>query len=392
MQVRRDQARSLDLRHPWVYLTALRKPPKNLPPGSLVDLTAEDGRFLVRGYFNDQSQIAVRVLTFDPAEVIDAGFFGARLAAAHARRAAVRAGDTTAWRLCFAEADLLPGLIVDVYGEWVVTQLLTAGMEAWRPVIVAALAKLLAPRGIFDRSDGEDRRRHEGLEPHSGVAYGEEPPAEVEYREHGRRFLADLRGGHKTGAYLDQRDNRLAVAAHAAGRRVLNAFAFTGGFGLYTATAGAAEVVHVDSSAPALELCLRNLALNGIETGQELCCDNVFDALRRFRQEGRRFDLVILDPPKFAAGRAQVDRALRGYRDLNQHALRLLEPGGMLATFSCSGAVDAPTFQKTLAGAALSNSQTVQIVQTLGQPADHPLLLSFPEGAYLKGLVLRVVS
>ncbi|NUP98694.1 MAG: class I SAM-dependent rRNA methyltransferase, partial [Armatimonadetes bacterium] len=294
-------------------------------------------------------------------------------------------------RLIFAEADRLPGLIVDRYGQWLVVQILTAGMEVWRETVVAALTEW-HPRGIYERSESEDRRRHEGLEPRAGLLWGEEPPETIEIREQGHTFGVDLRAGHKTGFYLDQRENRARVAAYAAGRRVLNAFSYSGGFGVYAAAAGAREVVHVDSSAPALELCRANLARNRLSEGQELVEENVFDALRRFREEHRPFDLVVLDPPKFAASRRQLERASRGYKDLNVSAFRLLPPGGLLATFSCSGAMDPESFAKVVAAAAADAGRQVQVVETLGQPADHPVLLAFPEGRYLNGLVCRVLD
>jgi 23S rRNA (cytosine1962-C5)-methyltransferase len=434
--VRRERAESLKRRHPWVFAGQLAHPPKSLPAGVIVDLHDEQGGFLARGGYNGESRIAVRVLGFDP-EPIDAAFIARRVRDAVARRnlvlipndheplpagavpscgAAVpaacrRDACTTTWppldarqspsgilpeetdaaRLIFAEADRLPGIIVDRYGDWLVLQILSAAMERWREVIVAALVETCAPRGIYERSEGEDRRQHEGLEPHVGTVWGEEPPDEIVIRENGLCFAVDVRGGQKTGFYLDQRDNRAAVAAHCAGAEVLNAFSYSGGFGLYAAQAGAARVTHVDSSAAALELCAANIARNPSETVHELVQENVFDALRRFRAEGRGFDFVILDPPKFAASRQALERAARGYRDLNAGALRLLAPGGRLATFSCSGAVDRGLFNRIVADAAVDAGRDLRVIAELGHPGDHPVLMSFPEGVYLKGLLAEVV-
>ncbi|MCZ7599975.1 MAG: class I SAM-dependent rRNA methyltransferase [Gammaproteobacteria bacterium] len=388
--MRKDRQRSLEQGHPWVFYGSLQKPPGNLPAGLVVDLVDERDQFLARGQYNDRSQIVVRVLTFRE-ETVDAGFIADRIAAAVARRSAVLDGETDSCRLVFAEADQLPGLIVDRYAGFLVVQILTAGMEVWRDAIVTALSAL-QPDGIFERSDSEDRRRHEGLGTQTGLLAGDAPPDEVVIAEHGRRFAVDLREGHKTGYYLDQRENRQAVARYCGGARVLNAFAYTGGFGIYAGAAGAAEVTHIDSSAPALALCERNLTLNELGEGHELVCANVFDALREYRQAGRTFDVIVLDPPKFAATRKRLEQASRGYKDLNLNALRLLEPGGVLATFSCSGAIDADLFQKIVAGAASDAGRQVQVLEVLGQPVDHPVLLSFPEGRYLKGLVCRVID
>ena len=388
--VRKDRQRSIAQGHPWVFFGSLQKPPKNLPAGTIVDLVDEKDNFLARGPYNDQSQIVVRVLSFRETKV-DEAFIADRIAGALRRRRHLLNEQTDCCRLIFAEADQLPGLIVDQYGGYLVVQILTAGMEVWRETIIATLAHL-QPLGIYERSDNEDRRRHEGLEIRSGQVDGELPPEDLTISEHGHKFTVDLRTGHKTGYYLDQRENRLAVSRYCAGKRVLNAFSYTGGFGIYAAKAGAAEVVHVDSSEPALELCRQNLELNGLNEGQELVNANVFDALREFRKEERKFDVIVLDPPKFAATRKHLDQASRGYKDLNLNALKLLEPGGILATFSCSGAVDAELFHKIVAGAAGDAGRQVQVLEVCGQPADHPVLLSFPEGRYLKGLIGQVID
>ena len=299
-------------------------------------------------------------------------------------------GEATARRLVYAESDGLPGLIVDQYGEWLVLQALTLGMERRKGEMVALLQELLAPRGIYERSD-VDVRAQEDLPQRVGPLAGEEPPAAVEIEEDGLRFAVDLRRGHKTGFYLDQRENRRAVARYCAGAEVLNAFAYTGGFAAYALRAGARRVTNLDSSAEALRAAALNLALNGLPAERaEQVEGDAFHVLRAWRDAGRAFDLVILDPPKFAFSRAQLNAATRGYKDINMLAMRLLRPRGILCTFSCSGLVSEDLFQKVVFGACLDVGREVRILQRLAQGADHPVALTFPEGAYLKGLICRV--
>jgi 23S rRNA (cytosine1962-C5)-methyltransferase len=305
---------------------------------------------------------------------------------------------TTAFRLVNAEADGLPGLIVDRYNDFLVIQCQTLGIDRRREALTELLVEALSPAGILERSD-VDARGKEGLPPVIETRYGEIPPPELTIRENGFSFLVDVHHGHKTGFYLDQRDNRAAIGPQQgllprllAGRDVLNVFAYTGAFGVYAASAGARQITHVDSSVPALETAERNVQLNGFERhDDEYIAGDAFEVLRYFREEGRQFDAVVLDPPKFAHSQGQIDRAARGYKDLNWLALRLLRPNGVLATFSCSGLVSADLFQKIVFGAAVDAGRDVQIMRRLGQAADHPVLLSFPESAYLKGLLCRVL-
>jgi 23S rRNA (cytosine1962-C5)-methyltransferase len=383
--------RSLARRHPWIFTGAIAQVRGAPASGATVDVRAADGTWLARGAWSPTSQMAVRVWSFDPDQPIDAGFFRARIAAAIARRSLpdVDPAAVTACRLVHAESDGLPGLVVDRYADWLVCQLSTAGAERWRAEIAAALAELWPCAGIYERSD-VDSRKKEGLAPVTGVLAGAEPPPLVEVGEHGMRLLVDVHRGHKTGFYLDQRDNRSRVRALAAGRTVFDCFAYTGGFGLSALLGGAAHVTQVDSSAPALAMAARNAELNGV-AGDRLSqvTDDVFQVLRRYRDQDRRFELIILDPPKFADTRSRVQRAARGYKDINLLAFKLLAPGGLLCTFSCSGAIDAPLFQKIVADAALDAGRDARIVGHLSQPADHPVALPFPEAAYLKGLVCR---
>jgi 23S rRNA (cytosine1962-C5)-methyltransferase len=334
----------------------------------------------------------VRLLSWDENEPLDDAFWARRIAASVARRGALAGDpDTSAYRLIHAEADRVPGLIVDRYGDYLVVQCLTLGIDVRRQGIVTALENTLPVAGIYERSDVEVRAQ-EGLAPAVGLLSGEAPPAGHEVLEHGHRFLVDLAGGQKTGFYLDQRENRRTLARYAPGRETLDAFAYSGGFSVYAARAGAGPITLLDVSADALALAERNLALNGLRREQDtLHCGDVFETLRLYRDQGRSFDLIVLDPPKFAPTRRHVQRASRAYKDINLFALKLLRSDGVLMTFSCSGGVDAALFQKIVFGAALDAGREVQIVERLAQGADHPVLLSFPESAYLKGLVCRVL-
>lgn len=384
-------------RHPWIFSGAIHRIEGEVQDGDLVRVVDGGGQYLATGYLNRRSQIVVRLLTWDPDEPVGADFWRCRLERAITGRAPLAADPATnAFRLVHAEADGLPGLVVDRYADFWVVQCLTLGIARRRDQIVALLANpssfpgqnLPAPAGIYARDDA-DVRRKEGLPLESGPLWGAEPPDLVEISEHGRRFLVDLKRGHKTGFYLDQRENRQRTGVYCSGADVLNAFSYTGGFGVYASQAGARTVVNVEASAEALALAEENLALNGCAP-QEMVVGDVFQVLRRFRDEGRTFDLVILDPPKFATSQAQLADASRGYKDVNLSALKLLRPGGCLVTFSCSGRVSADLFQKIVFGASVDAGRDVQILEQMTQGPDHPVLLTFPESAYLKGLACRV--
>ncbi len=384
--------RSLLQRHPWLFSGAVARIEGQPEDGAVVDVRDSEGDWLARGYLNRRSQIVVRLLTWDAAEAIDADFWRRRIARAIAGRAALRQdARTTACRLVHAESDGLPGLVVDQYGDWVVVQFLTLGVAVRQGEIVDILVDLLAPAGIWERSDVEVREK-EGLPPQAGLLWGQAPPAEVEIRENGLRFWADLIGGQKTGFYLDQRENRALLPPYCAGAEVLDGFAYSGAFGVYAAVGGARRVTLLDASGPALRLAQRNLALNQIDPGgHEFVEGNVFQVLRAWRAEGRRFDIIILDPPKLAPTAREVKRAARAYKDVNLLAFQLLRPGGTLFTASCSGGVSADLLQKILFGAALDAGRDVQIIGQLRQASDHPVALTFPEGAYLKGFICRVL-
>lgn len=410
--LKKNRAKPVLQRHPWIFSGAIQRLEGDPKDGDIVDVRDAGRNWLARGYYNSESQIRVRLLTWNEKEAIGAAFWHRRLERSFAARQALGLGRsqsapsvTTAYRLVHAESDYVPGLIVDRYADWCVVQFLTLGVERQRDTILEALVSLLAPhslRGVYERSDVAVRRK-EGLEQHSGRLWGDAPPERIEILENGHRFLVDLRAGHKTGFYLDQRDNRARFSRDAANAEVLDGFSFTGGFAVYAAAAGAAHVTLVDSSASSLELARRNVALNSERVAARVrdpalvgrtrrfdyVQEDTFEALRRFRSQGRAFDIVVLDPPKFAHSQRDVDRASRAYKDLNMVALQLVRPGGLLFTFSCSGRVSAELFQKIVFGAAIDAECRAQIIGRLSQGPDHPVALSFPEGAYLKGLICR---
>ena len=382
-------------RHPWIFSGAIKRIEGEVADGEVVEAADYRGRFLARGYLNRRSQITVRLLSWDESEVIGGDFWRRRLEQAVASREALANDPSTdAYRLVNAESDLLPGLIVDRYGDYLAVQFLTLGIERWKAELVGLMAGLLKPRGIYERSDVGVRKK-EGLDQVSGLLQGEEPPDLVEMMENSRRFLVDIKTGHKTGFYLDQRENRQKLTRYCLGGEVLNCFAYTGAFAVYAAAAGAGRITNVESSAEALELARRNLALNGstelADRDDEYVEGDVFQVLREYRDQGRVFDLIILDPPKFAYSQHQVESACRGYKDINLLAMHIIAPGGILFTFSCSGLVSPALFQKVLFGASVDACRDVQIIEKLSQASDHPILLAFPESEYLKGLVCRVI-
>ena len=383
-------------RHPWLFSGAVAQLDGRARPGDTVDVVSHQGRPLARAAWSPASQIRARVWSFDPEETIDHAFFKRRVAAAVARRTALpELAGQQGLRLIHAESDGLPGVIADRYGDTLVLQLTTAGADKWRAAIADSLHKATGCGRIYERSDVEVRNL-EGLEAVTGWLHGAAPDAEIVIAENGVRMAVDIVGGHKTGFYLDQRANRRRVAELAGGRRVLNCFCYTAGFSLQALAGGAREVVSVDSSGPALATARRNLALNPqLDAARAIWREaDVFAELRSLRAAGERYDLVILDPPKFANTAAHAERAARAYKDINLLGLQLLAPGGLLMTYSCSGGIGAELFARILAGAALdaggSTKMSARIVQHLHGAADHPVDLAFPEGEYLKGLLLQV--
>ncbi|MBL8483263.1 MAG: class I SAM-dependent methyltransferase [Rhodocyclaceae bacterium] len=378
-------------RHPWLFETSIAHFNGRARAGDTVDVLAADGRRLGRAAWSPRSQIRARMWHFDPVTPIDDAFFRARVAAAWTRRGALGLVPAHGLRVLHAESDGLPGVIADAYGDTVVLQLTSAGADKWRAAIVSALLRATGCARVYERSDS-DVRGLEGLAPECGWRAGQAGDGPLEIVEHGLRMEVDIQSGHKTGFYLDQRDNRALTARLAAGRRVLNCFCYTGGFSLAALAGGASEVLSIDSSGPALQQAQRNLALNPAlpAARAEWLEADVFTALRDLRKAGRRFDLIVLDPPKFAPSASHAASAARAYKDINLNALRLLEPGGLLLTYSCSGGIGVELFQKIVAGAALDAGVDGRVLARLGPGPDHPVGLAFPEGEYLKGLLCQI--
>jgi 23S rRNA (cytosine1962-C5)-methyltransferase len=383
------RARPFYGRHPWVYAGAIAAVEGDPPDGACVDLASHAGTFIARGLYNSQSKIRVRLYSWDEGRPLDRDFFQGRLAAA------VRLRDLLglnapgrACRLVFSEGDGLSGLTVDRYDRWIVVQFTALGLAQRRDILADLLAELLDPAGIFLRTE-RGVGRLEGLEIHDGPLRGEPPAGPITIEEGGLRFLVNLAEGQKTGFYLDQRDNRLEVAKLAGGRRVLDGFCYSGGFGLHAARAGAAEVVGIDGSEPALALARENARLNGLGNVSFVRAD-VFADLDDRARRGERFGLVVLDPPKFARRRGAVEEALRGHRRLLALALKLLEPDGILASCCCSGLITLDMLEGLLAQVSAESRREVQLLQRRGPSPDHPVSVACLESHYLKCLIARV--
>jgi 23S rRNA (cytosine1962-C5)-methyltransferase len=384
--------KSLLRRHPWIFSGAIQQADSNIASGATVDVLSSKGEFLARGAYSPQSQIRVRAWTFND-EPIDKDFFRKRIRASLTGRSPLLLGEgsgvmsTNALRLIYAESDSIPGLIVDRYDDILVLQSLTAGTESWKETIADLLLEETGLKNIYERSDA-DVRELEGLTSKVGIMRATIPDSPITITEYGLKFLVDIEHGHKTGFYLDQRANRQRVRTYAEGRDVLDCFCYTGGFTVNALMGAAKSVLSVDASSEALTLARQNVELSKLPlTKAQFLEGDVFQVLRKFRDEARSFDMIILDPPKFAPTAAQADKAARGYKDINLLAFKLLQPNGILFTFSCSGGIDAALFQKIVAGAALDAGVDAQIIEHLSQAGDHPIALHFPEGTYLKGLV-----
>jgi len=382
--------KSLLRRHPWIFSGAVERVDGAPISGDTLPVRSAQGEFLAWAAYNAGSQITARVWSWREEENIDAEFFRNKISSALAARSELNLSrNSNGMRLIHAESDGLPGLIVDQYGDVLVMQIGSAGTERWRDTIADILQELCKPACIYERSDS-DSRALEGLELRNGVLRGTLPDT-VEVIENSLRFKVDVVSGQKTGFYLDQRDNRALTGTLARDKDVLNCFCYTGGFSLYALRGGAKSVLSIDASGDALRIAAENLTSNGLDTPRaEWLEADVFQALRKLRDQGLSFDLIILDPPKFAPTAAFAEKAARGYKDINLLGFKLLRPGGLLFTYSCSGGISEDLFQKIIAGAALDAGVDAQIIHHLHASADHPVLLSFPEGAYLKGLVLRV--
>jgi 23S rRNA (cytosine1962-C5)-methyltransferase len=386
--------KSVRQKHPWIFSGAVDKVVGSPPMGETVEVYDRRGTWLARAGFSPNSQIIARIWTWDPGRAVDADHFRRLLLQAEALRKPLQ-DYTDGYRLIHAENDGIPGLIVDRYGSYLVVQFLSAGAERWKKALIVLLRRMEGVEGIYERSDA-DVREKEHLPSAAGLLFGPEPPPRITIHEGEWKFKVDVREGHKTGFYLDQRDNRRLlyqlISQYASGLDVLNVFSYTGAFSVVAYAAGAGRVLNVDSSQSVLALAQEQLSLNGMpDLPDSFLSGNAFEILRSFRDEKRKFDVVILDPPKFAVMQKDLHRALRAYKDINWLAMRIIRPGGFLMTFSCSGLVSENLFQKVVFSAALDADRDAQIIHRLGQPSDHPVRLTFPEGQYLKGFLCRVI-
>ena len=392
IKLKKGKEKAVLQRHPWVFSGALEKIKGSPENGEVVKVYSANNDFLAYGYYNDQSRVAVRLLSWDENQLIDETWYEEKINQAISSRAHLAKNkETNTYRLIFSEADFLPGLIVDKYDDFLSVQILSSGIEKAKDIIIKLLVNALSPKGIFDRSDAT-ARTHEGITAENGLLWGENPPPFIAVKENGITYHINIAEGQKSGFYCDQRDNRKFLAEYTEGKNVLDCFSYSGGFSLNAFKNGASSVTSVDSSALAIETLKQNINLNNFDESKHVAIQSdVNKQLRQFSEEDKKFDVIVLDPPKYAPSRSALDRAARAYKDLNRRGLMLLEKGGLLATFSCSGAVDIETFKQIIAWAALDAGKEVQIIKQFSQPEDHPVRISFPEGEYLKGLLVRVI-
>ncbi|WP_217516299.1 class I SAM-dependent methyltransferase [Vibrio metschnikovii] len=385
--------KSLRRKHPWVFSRGISKVEGDPQLGETVNIYTHDGQWLAKAAYSPNSQIRARVWSFNN-ENIDSDFFIRRIQQAQKLRDELIERDgVTGYRLIAAESDGLPGITIDKYDNYLVCQLLSAGAEYQKPHLLAALKHCFADCHIYERSDVAVRKK-EGLEERVGVLHGEVPPEVVVIEENGIKIRVDIVGGHKTGFYLDQRDSRQQSMKYVKDKEVLNCFSYTGGFGLYALKGGAKRVINADVSQPALDNAKMNAELNEFDISKKRAVflnADVFKLLREYREQGTQFDVVIMDPPKFAESKAQLNGACRGYKDINMLAMQILKPGGTLLTYSCSGLMDQVLFQKIIADAALDAGRDVKFIERFEQAADHPVDTAYPEGFYLKGFACKVM-
>jgi 23S rRNA (cytosine1962-C5)-methyltransferase len=377
--------------HPWVYAGAIEKVDGDPTDGAEVELRSSTGTFIARGLFNSQSKIRVRLYCWEADRALDRDFFRAKLEhAIRFRHDVLKLVDpTSACRLVFSESDGLSGMVVDRYADWLTVQFTSLALAQRRQMIAELLVELLKPKGIYLRTE-RGIGKLEGLELQDGLLWGEEPVGSIAIEENGLKFLVNVREGQKTGYYLDQRDNHHAVARYAAGRRVLDAFCYVGGFGLHAARAGATEVVGLDGSEAAITLARENARLNALEHTEFVRAD-VFDEMDRLQKSGRQFDMIVLDPPKFARSRHAIPEALRGYRRLQTLAVKMLAPDGFLVMCCCSGLITMDMLQELLAQISADQKREIQIIERRGPAPDHPVSVSCLETGYLKCLIARVI-
>ena len=390
--LKKSRDKILERKHPWIFSGAIEKIDGSPSNGETIQVYTSDKKLIGSGSFSRSSQIQVRMWSFNPEEIIDEDFFKRKISQAYLlRKKLIDLSITNAYRVINSENDGLPGLIVDRYSDFLVCQFLSAGAEYFKETLLEVLNDTFKPAGIYNKSDAAVREK-EGLKPEKGLLRGKDPDELIEIIENNFKFLVNIKDGHKTGFYLDQRDNRKLVSEFSEGKNVLNCFSYTGGFSVYALASGANKITQVETSASAIELSNKNFELNNFKSSRvESINGDVFEVLRKFRDEGRSFDLIILDPPKFAESSSQILKASRGYKDINLLAIKLLNPGGVLFTFSCSGHITPDLFQKIVSGAALDSGREVKIIKHLAQSSDHPVSFNFPEGHYLKGLVCSVV-
>ncbi|MBM3436933.1 MAG: 23S rRNA (cytosine(1962)-C(5))-methyltransferase RlmI [Bacteroidetes bacterium] len=389
--LKKSRERSVLQHHPWIFSGAVERTEDVAENGQTVGILSSQGEPLAMAAWSRDSQICARIWSFNPNQKIDTIFIRELIRHSVERRKSLfNDPGTNAFRLINAESDGFPGLIADRYDGYVVCQFLSAGAEYWRITVLEALQESINPTGIYERSDTESRLK-EGLEKKSGTLAGNEPPEIIQIVENGINYAVNIMAGHKTGFYLDQRDNRKILQPYSHRKEILNCFSYSGGFGISSLIAGAKHVTNIDSSSESLDLLVQNLNLNGIGLSGSLQVEgDVFKILRTYRDSRKSFDIIVLDPPKFAESKSQLESALRGYKDINLLALKLLNPGGYLFTFSCSGHIVPELFLKIVSEAASDSGRKVELVRTLMQSADHPVILGFPESLYLKGLICRV--
>ncbi len=388
----KGREKSLQRRHPWVFSGAVAKVEGKATLGETVDVVDSQGKWLARAAWSPASQIRARVWTFDCEENIDIDFFLRRLQRAQQWRDVLAPRDgLDSYRLIAGESDGLPGITIDRFGNFLVLQLLSAGAEYQRPALLNALQTLYPECSIYDRSDVAVRKK-EGLELTQGLVVGDLPPDLMPIEEHGMKLLVDIQRGHKTGYYLDQRDSRFSTRRYVNNKRVLNCFSYTGGFAVSALMGNCSQVVSVDTSQEALDIAKKNVELNQLDLSKaEFVRDDVFKLLRKYRDNGEKFDVIVMDPPKFVENKNQLAGACRGYKDINMLAIQLLNPGGVLLTFSCSGLMTTDLFQKIVADAAVDAGVDIQFIEQFRQAADHPVIATYPEGLYLKGFACRVM-
>ncbi|MGV3346055.1 23S rRNA (cytosine(1962)-C(5))-methyltransferase RlmI [Enterobacteriaceae bacterium LUAb1] len=388
----KGREKSLLRRHPWVFSGAIARTEGSAQRGETIDILDSQGRWLARGAWSPDSQIRARIWTWQQDESVDVAFFIRRLQTAQQLRSWLAKQDNLdSYRLVAGESDGLPGITIDRFDNFLVLQLLSAGAEYQRTALISALQHCYPQCAIYDRSDVSVRKK-EGLPLTHGIILGEPPPALLPITEHSMKLLVDIQNGHKTGYYLDQRDSRLAMRRYAKNRHILNCFSYTGGFAVSALLGNCAHVTSIDTSQTALEIARQNVELNGLDIRKtSFVREDVFKLLRQYREQGKKFDVVVMDPPKFVENKSQLSGACRGYKDINMLAMQVLNPGGTLLTFSCSGLMTVELFQKIIADAALDANREVQFIEQFRQAADHPVIASYPEGLYLKGFACRVL-